>query len=294
ERVRAHGARAIALRPEHVAVDGERLLVFEQSSEVDNAFFAFEAIVANERSTGRQRTSLSREAFDVAAEFDLFRQQCGTSRAIFRALVWEVHRVEPGEFGCRFEDRSLSGHCLTPDQGKTRIGHSLPMRVAETVRASAPPRSATRTVQRLERGVGRSALSLRRDEREHRALRIKAIDDPGAAGNLHRPVDDLPDRGLPPLLGRVYRVDGDVIEPMRDRLLVHLLHHAAGLLTLAAEDLVGSPAAPRHGLALGPAEQAGVEGEGFLRIATVQFVPGDMAGLHRVLHRRLTVLALEQ
>jgi hypothetical protein len=52
------------------------------------------------------------DALDVAAKFDLFRQQRSASGAILGAFVREAHRVEPGEFDCRFEDRSLSGHSL--------------------------------------------------------------------------------------------------------------------------------------------------------------------------------------
>src|SRR4029077_18624826 len=66
ERIGAHRAWAGALRTKHVAVDGERLLVAEHPAEIDRASLAFEAIVANDQSTGRQRASLSGDALDVA------------------------------------------------------------------------------------------------------------------------------------------------------------------------------------------------------------------------------------
>jgi hypothetical protein len=52
------------------------------------------------------------DAFDVAAKFDLFRQQRSASRAIFGVLVWEVYGIEPSKLSGRVEDGSLGGHCL--------------------------------------------------------------------------------------------------------------------------------------------------------------------------------------
>src|SRR5208282_882385 len=67
----AHRARTRALGPEHVAVDGERLLVAEQSGEIGRAVFAFKAVVADNRAAGRQRPPLSRNALDMTAQLDL-------------------------------------------------------------------------------------------------------------------------------------------------------------------------------------------------------------------------------
>jgi len=66
QQVGAHGARALALGPEHVAVDGERLFVVEQFGEIGGAGLALEAVVADHRAAGRQGAALDGDALDVA------------------------------------------------------------------------------------------------------------------------------------------------------------------------------------------------------------------------------------
>src|SRR6202042_2538239 len=115
ERLRAHRARAIALRPEHVAVDRERFFAAEQPGEIGSPVLAFEAIVANDWATRRQRPALRGDACNMPAEPDSLRQQRCAGGAIFYALVWELHRVEPSELGGWLESRSLNVHRQPPD-----------------------------------------------------------------------------------------------------------------------------------------------------------------------------------
>jgi hypothetical protein len=65
------------LRPEHVAIDGERLLIAEQPGEIGGTVLAFEAIITDYLATGRQATPLGGDALDMAPQFDLLCQEGG-------------------------------------------------------------------------------------------------------------------------------------------------------------------------------------------------------------------------
>jgi hypothetical protein len=50
------------------------------------------------------------DAGNMPTKFDLLRQQRGAGGAIFGALVWKLHRVEPSELGGWLEGLSLNVH----------------------------------------------------------------------------------------------------------------------------------------------------------------------------------------
>ncbi len=83
------GARA----PEHVAVDDQRILVGEELGEGYRPIAAFEAVFFLHLAARRQRPALSRHALDMAAQFDLFGQQCIAGAAIRLALIGEAGAV---------------------------------------------------------------------------------------------------------------------------------------------------------------------------------------------------------
>jgi hypothetical protein len=55
------------LRPEHVGVNGKRLLVSEQSGEIRRAILTLKAIVADDRPAWRQCPALRGDTLDMAA-----------------------------------------------------------------------------------------------------------------------------------------------------------------------------------------------------------------------------------
>src|SRR4051812_19612494 len=82
--------------------------------------------------------------------------------------------------------------------------------------------------------------ALRRDQREHRALRVEAVDDPASARNRLRTVDDLPASRLDAGNGRIDGIDVEVVEPERLRNVRHLVHHAARLRAADGKNLIGT------------------------------------------------------
>ena len=187
EGVGAHRARARALRPEHVAVDHQRLLVAEEAGEVGRAVLALEAIVADDRAARRQRPALRRDALDVTAQLDLLGEQRRAGGAILGAFVGYSHRVGAGEFDGRRESWTLAfmGSVSLDDRTSGPRAAQLEARPEGRAHRSAPRRlhfvtssaRAARTSRPGDRSPARS--SDRRD--------------------LHRSVDDLAACGLHPL-----------------------------------------------------------------------------------------------
>ncbi len=81
EQRRAHRARPLALRPEHVAVDDERLPVAEQLREIARAALALEAVAARHLAARRQRAPQRGHPLDVPAQLDLLDEQRGARAA---------------------------------------------------------------------------------------------------------------------------------------------------------------------------------------------------------------------
>src|SRR5262249_14683626 len=104
---------------------------------------------------------------------------------------------------------------------------------------------------------------------ERRALRVAALDDPAAAGDLHRAVENLPAAVLRPRRGAIDGLDVEVIKPERRGRLRRLGHHAAGLGAINREGVSGTQRAHVDRLALGSAEQIGIEAEGAFALAAV-------------------------
>ena len=104
QEIGAHRTGPLALRPEHVAVDRERLLVAEQPGEIGRAVLALETVVADHRAAGRQRPPLGGDALDMTAQLDLLGEQRGAGGAILGAFVGDSHRVDAGEFGGGFQE----------------------------------------------------------------------------------------------------------------------------------------------------------------------------------------------
>ena len=99
EKVGAHRARPLPLRPEHEAVDGERLLVAEQLREAQRPVFALEPVVADHLAAGRQGAPHRGDPLEMAAELDLLDKQRCPRGAVFGALVGKTDRVQAGELG---------------------------------------------------------------------------------------------------------------------------------------------------------------------------------------------------
>jgi hypothetical protein len=95
EEVRAAGTGPLTLRPEHEAVDRERVLVAEQLGELAPLPASrFEQIVLRDLAAMRQSAPLGRDPFDLAAQLHL-RGQEGISRlAIGGRLVGEMQMVK--------------------------------------------------------------------------------------------------------------------------------------------------------------------------------------------------------
>src|SRR5262249_56054748 len=121
-----------------------------------------------------------------------------------------------------------------------------------------------------------SRSAFRSPHRERRALRVAALDDPAAAGDLHRAVENLPAAVLRPRRGAIDGLDVEVIKPERRGRLRRLGHHAAGLRAINREGLVDTHRAHVDRLALGSAEQIGLEPEGPFALAALYFPPAAM------------------
>src|ERR1700685_2861566 len=85
----ANRAGALPLRSKHGTVDEQRLLVAEDVAQPHGSCFTDQLVVLRNLSPGRQGPALGGHALDMAAEFNLFREQGGAGGAVFRALVWK-------------------------------------------------------------------------------------------------------------------------------------------------------------------------------------------------------------
>src|SRR6202030_1822902 len=94
-----HRARPFALRPEHVAVDDQRLLVAEQIGERRRSPFTLEYIILFALAARRQGAALLGDTLDVAAKLDLFRQQRLAGTAIFGAFIGKPKIAGARELG---------------------------------------------------------------------------------------------------------------------------------------------------------------------------------------------------
>ncbi len=110
EQVRAHGAGALALRPEHEAVGAQGRLVAEQVGEADRAFLALEPVVAGDLAAGRQGAALGGDALQMATQLVLLLEQGGAGGAVLGALIGEADRAVVGELGGGDQGRGLGVH----------------------------------------------------------------------------------------------------------------------------------------------------------------------------------------
>src|SRR5438067_3162801 len=106
---RAHRARPLALRTEHVTVDHERILVAEQIGERCRSLFALESIILFDLAARRQPAALLGDALDMAAKLDLLSQQRFARTAIFGALVGIAKAAGSREFGGGFQRETAHG-----------------------------------------------------------------------------------------------------------------------------------------------------------------------------------------
>ena len=128
QRIGAHRARTRALRPEHVAVDAEGLLVAEQPGEIGRAVFAFEAVVADHRAARRQRAPLGGDALDMTTQFDLLGEQRGAGGAILGAFIGDSapgRRERARRRTSRLGFRSWNSLSAVTDQGLNTGAHRL-------------------------------------------------------------------------------------------------------------------------------------------------------------------------
>src|ERR1700687_3232373 len=119
---RAHWARPLALRAEHVVVDNEGVLVAEQVSEGDRSLFALEGVILLDLAARRQRAALLGDALDVTAQLDLFSQQHLTGTAIFGALVGKTNATGACQVGGRFQGGTAHGFQRGTGHGMPRFG----------------------------------------------------------------------------------------------------------------------------------------------------------------------------
>jgi hypothetical protein len=89
----------LALRPIHVAVDRECLLVAEQLGKTDRPTLAFEVVILKYRATRRQRTPLLGNPLDVTPQFNLLRKELVARPAVFVALVRKANPILPRQVG---------------------------------------------------------------------------------------------------------------------------------------------------------------------------------------------------
>src|SRR5438270_3402961 len=124
-------------------------------------------------------------------------------------------------------------------------------------------------------------LFLVADQREHRSLRVLALDDPTAAGYLHGTIDDLAAAGFDTLDGRADGVDVEVKVPAGYGDLGGFPHHAAvtRLLVVALiEDAIDTHRPHVHIVELGPYKKFVVEIKSGFEVGRVEFVPADGTG----------------
>src|SRR5262249_13119170 len=141
--------------------------------------------------------------------------------------------------------------------------------------------------------AARSQSAFWPDQREHGTLRIEALHDPAAAGDLVRAVENLTAAALHARHGGFDSRDVEVIKPKRRGRLRCLGHDAAGLRAINRESLVDTHGPHVDRLSLGPTEQAGIEREGGFALARVQFAPVDTTGRPRG-RRRLIARPFEE
>src|ERR1700730_12154908 len=88
---RAHRARPLALRADHIVVDDKRVLGAEQVGERRRPLLSLEGIVLLDLAAGWQAAALFGDALDMAAQLDLLDQQRLAGAAIFGTLVGKTH-----------------------------------------------------------------------------------------------------------------------------------------------------------------------------------------------------------
>jgi hypothetical protein len=93
QEIGAHGAGALALGTEHVAVDGKRLLVAEQPGDIGLTVLTLETVVAAHIAAGRQGAALGSDALDVAPQLDLLGEECRSGGAVLGAFVGDPNGV---------------------------------------------------------------------------------------------------------------------------------------------------------------------------------------------------------
>jgi len=90
---RAHRARRFPLRPEHVAVDDQRLVLAEQVRQGHlGSVLGHEMVVAPDLSARRQLTAERRDPLDIPAQFDLLDEQVLSSAPIERLVEAKAAR----------------------------------------------------------------------------------------------------------------------------------------------------------------------------------------------------------
>src|SRR3569833_39649 len=109
---RAHRARPLALRAVHVAVDDERLLVAEQAFEIDGPGLTDEAVVLHDGAR-RQRAPHLGDAFDLAAQLDLLREQRGARATVSSVLVDDANLAVLRQ-RLRRRERGVGRHRVPP------------------------------------------------------------------------------------------------------------------------------------------------------------------------------------
>src|SRR5262249_41537577 len=92
-----HGAWRFALRAVHHAVDQQGLLVAEELREVCRAGLGDKLEVFENFSTGRQSTTLRRNALDLAAQLDLIDKKSIAGRAIAGAFIGKMSCICSGK-----------------------------------------------------------------------------------------------------------------------------------------------------------------------------------------------------
>src|SRR5262249_19092004 len=110
-------------------------------------------------------------------------------------------------------------------------------------------------------------------KRELGALRVVASDDARAAQHFERAVEDVPATSLHALRSRIEVADVEVIKPEGVRDLRRLGGHAADLLPVARDQLIGAGEAVRPL----PAEKPPVEGRCLFPVGGELLVPANAA-----------------
>jgi len=94
---RAHGAGVLALGPEHIAVDPERVVSAEEVGQGDLALLALEAVVLGQQRSGRERAALGGDALGQAAQLVFADEQALARGAVVIGLAELADRVAGGE-----------------------------------------------------------------------------------------------------------------------------------------------------------------------------------------------------